>query len=406
MSAVMDIVWNRQQEQAIDRVAAWLSNPDKGSREPFVYRLFGYAGTGKTTLAQYLAGDLGMDALFAAFTGKAADRLAAKGCLTATTIHKLLYCPNSKSAEHLRELEKALDDTMKQMVLEGKTPDEIKKHQTVMKLENDIAAEMSRLKKPSWKLNLDSPLAKAKLLTVDEVSMVDMKMGEDLKSFGVPILVLGDPFQLPPLFGEGYFTKFEPDTLLTDVQRQAKDNPVLQMATMVREGKDLKFGNYGDSKVICKAQVDKDDVMSADQCIVGMNKTRKNYNIRMRQLLGRTEPLPSWVTSWFAFATVQRCRCVTAACGRSATSRRSTRAPSNFTQARWKARPTTSFVPPIPTISTATSRRSIASGKPSVSTTATTSQATRPKVLSGITSTCGTNRLPSVKTLASGSTPA
>jgi hypothetical protein len=38
--------------------------------------------------------------------------------------------------------------------------------------------------------------------------------------------------------------------LLTEVHRQAKDNPILRLATDVREGRGLRLGEYGDSRVI------------------------------------------------------------------------------------------------------------------------------------------------------------
>ena len=41
---------SQQQEDALDRVAEWLK-----TRNQPVFRLFGYAGTGKTTLARYFA---------------------------------------------------------------------------------------------------------------------------------------------------------------------------------------------------------------------------------------------------------------------------------------------------------------------------------------------------------------
>ena len=40
-------------------------------------------------------------------------------------------------------------------------------------------------------------------------------------SFGKPILVLGDPGQLPPIRGEDAFTKAAPDVMLTEIHRQA-----------------------------------------------------------------------------------------------------------------------------------------------------------------------------------------
>ena len=52
-------------------------------------RLFGYAGTGKTTLAKHLAEHVDGRVIFAAYTGKAAHRT--KGCDDAGTLHSLIY---------------------------------------------------------------------------------------------------------------------------------------------------------------------------------------------------------------------------------------------------------------------------------------------------------------------------
>ena len=45
-----------------------------------MFRLFGYAGTGKTTLAKHIAEGVDGKVLFAAFTGKAALVMRSKGC--------------------------------------------------------------------------------------------------------------------------------------------------------------------------------------------------------------------------------------------------------------------------------------------------------------------------------------
>ena len=56
-----------------------------------VFRLFGYAGTGKTTLARHIADEADGEVKFAAFTGKAASVMRGKGCRGASTIHSLIY---------------------------------------------------------------------------------------------------------------------------------------------------------------------------------------------------------------------------------------------------------------------------------------------------------------------------
>src|SRR5262249_56107314 len=74
---------------------------------------------------------------------------------------------------------------------------------------------------PSFELWGEAPASKARLIVIDECSMVDAELARDLMSFGVPLLVLGDPAQLPPIQGGGFFTDAEPDAMLTEVHRQA-----------------------------------------------------------------------------------------------------------------------------------------------------------------------------------------
>ncbi len=233
-----------QQDAALKAVGQWLK-----AGKPQLFRLFGYAGTGKTTLARHFAEHVDGDVLFAAFTGKAAQVLRARGATKARTIHSLIYRPRGEEA--------VADDST------GKT-------------------SMS----PTFKLNRQSPVARAKLIIVDECSMVDEALGRDLMSFGTPILVLGDPAQLPPISGGGYFTEHGPDFLLTEVHRQARDNPIVRLALDVREGRDLAAGDHGTVRVISRADVDQALVLKADQVLVGVNRTRRRYNGRLRELKG------------------------------------------------------------------------------------------------------------------------
>ena len=232
--------WSPEQAQAIDAVGRWLKNG-----EPQVFRLFGYAGVGKTTLARHIAEGARGDTAFAAFTGKAALVMRSKGCAGATTIHALIYRA-SEGAEGA----------------------------------------------PTFTLNADGPASRAGLIVIDECSMVDAELARDLLSFGKPILVLGDPFQLPPVKGAGYFTEHPPDVMLTQIHRQAHDNPIIRLSEVVRSGGELEHGAYGETRVIGRAAVDPAEVLGADQVLVGTNRTRRAYNQRMRDLNGFKEPLP------------------------------------------------------------------------------------------------------------------
>jgi exodeoxyribonuclease-5 len=233
-----------QQDEALKAVSRWL----KEGQRP-VFRLFGYAGTGKTTLARHFAEHIDGQVQFAAFTGKAAQVLRSKGATNARTIHSLIYRPRGEEAVE--------DETT------GKTSIN-----------------------PTFSLNRQSPVAKAALIVVDECSMVDEQLGRDLMSFGSPILVLGDPAQLPPISGGGFFTEHEPDHLLTEIHRQAADNPIIRMALDVREGRELAHGDFGAARVISRGDVDQELVLAADQVLVGTNRTRRRYNQRLRELKG------------------------------------------------------------------------------------------------------------------------
>src|SRR6476619_5656920 len=79
------------EDNDLKSVADWLkAGPGRNGTQQ-VFRLFGYAGTGKTTLAKHIAEDVDGKVAFAAFTGKAALVMRAKGCDGASTIHSLIY---------------------------------------------------------------------------------------------------------------------------------------------------------------------------------------------------------------------------------------------------------------------------------------------------------------------------
>jgi exodeoxyribonuclease-5 len=146
---------------------------------------------------------------------------------------------------------------------------------------------------PNFDLWDEAPASKAELIIIDECSMVDAELGRDLLSFGVPVLVLGDPAQLPPIQGGGFFTEAEPDAMLTEVHRQAQDDPIVRLSMDVRAGEYIETGRYGETNVLRKADLDPQRVLEADQVLVGRNVTRRSYNKRIRERRGFEDDMPS-----------------------------------------------------------------------------------------------------------------
>lgn len=236
-----DLIFSDEQERAIDKVVKWYGAP--GQQE---FYLAGYAGVGKSTIAneaiERIKNKYEISRInTAAYTGKAASVLRKKGVHNAQTIHNLIYV----------------------VVEDEKT--------------GDISFELSDM----------SMAASAELIVLDECSMVDEKIADDLRSFEKKILIMGDPGQLPPINGPGSFTNREPDAFLKEIHRQAADSPILELATMARKGIALP-NNYrkGEVSVQRLTKSTADLIHNPNtQVICGLNKVRWTATQMMRRAL-------------------------------------------------------------------------------------------------------------------------
>jgi exodeoxyribonuclease-5 len=267
-----------EQAAAIEKVRDWYACRGIGI-EPF--RLFGPAGTGKTTLARHVGPALGLrNVVFGTFTGKAARVLRSKG-VPATTIHSAIYALDFRTEKRARLA--AAERELMQMQGETTDPvtagwaDALELAGAISEISEEIETLRAELRRPAFTLNRLSEWAYADLIVLDEVSMVNEKIAHDIESFGVPVLVLGDPAQLPPIEGGGHYTATTPDVLLETVHRQALESPVLALATHVRLG-----GSWADRLV----KVNLAEAMAADQILVWKNATRWSLIRKIREKRG------------------------------------------------------------------------------------------------------------------------
>ena len=251
---------NEQQAQAIEALRKWWYNGNKQ-----VFQISGAAGTGKTTLIRYLINEIKLEhdeVLFTAFVGKATLAMTRNG-LNAKTLHSAIcYCKD----------EPVLDEN-------GNVVTEYNRRVT--------KRVFTRRKKIDPRI---------RLIVVDEGSMVPAKMADWLLKFKVPIIVLGDLNQLPPVIGDSFFLK-EPDVVLTQIMRQSSESPIPYFAQNVLQNgtKCLSPGlQIGDKiNVLSKADITPELLKDYDVIICGTNKTRNNLNTYIRErIYGRTQEYP------------------------------------------------------------------------------------------------------------------
>lgn len=195
---------SKDQKNALDTLMMWFCDKNKS---PFI-TLGGYAGTGKTTLIAEIRKKVYKDnkkinVAFLSYTGKASRVLRSKLVKFEAlydndfvgTIHSLIYSP--------------IEDD-KQEIIGWEKRDAIYYD----------------------------------LLIIDESSMIDANIWDDLLSYEVPIIAVGDHGQLPPINSK--FNLMEkPDLVLEHIHRQAKGNPIIALSIEARIKGMIPAGVYG-----------------------------------------------------------------------------------------------------------------------------------------------------------------
>lgn len=199
----------------------------------------GLAGVGKSTICRTLIQALGIKKLnfaIAAYTGKAANVLRKKG-MAASTIHSLIYVPETDPITN----------------------------QTTWCLASRYQLE---------NMGIDG-------FIIDEASMVSKEIHEDLLSFKMPIIYVGDHGQLEPI-GSKFNLMENPMYRLETVHRNAGE--IAHFAEHLRKGNPAKtFKCEKKVQIIEESHIQDRHLASVDQIICAFNKTRVKLNQRVRE---------------------------------------------------------------------------------------------------------------------------
>ena len=243
-----------EQTNLVKKLTDWYKH---SSRQWFSYS--GAAGTGKTTVIRAFIEELGLQRYIAcAFVGKAVTVLSRQG-LPASTIHSLIY--------HVSWIP-VMDEKGEPVLNKDGNP----KMKVVFSLKNELPGDLQ-------------------LIIVDEATMVNDDLAEDILSFGIKTVFIGDNNQLPPVFGVSS-VMLNPDFWLTKIMRQAENNPIIYLSQRVLKNLPLQYGIYGKSRVIPSVTLD-ETYTRYDAIIAGKNKVRDDINEYIRyNIKGVTNRLP------------------------------------------------------------------------------------------------------------------
>ena len=237
-----------------------------------VYEYGGAAGTGKTYTLYQICKDSGIPMnriLPMAYTGAAACVLRKKGFDNATTLHSGLFHSEEIPNPEYRNL---------------LTKDNINSQFGVPTVPRTIIRFVPKKTLP----NID-------LIVIDEGRMCPKYMKYIIESFGIPVIVTGDPHQLGPIGDDpAYLIDNYPE--LFELMRQDAMSPIIYIAQRILHNEPINTGVYG-NKVLVIEDTDLTDnmILASNLIICGTNATRDYWNNHIREdLLNFHGPLPHY----------------------------------------------------------------------------------------------------------------
>jgi len=218
-SSISELQITAEQKAALLAIFKWLA-----AGEQSVFKLGGYAGTGKSTLMAVVRLILHKKrpewkVAFAAFTGKATQVLNSK-----LKVHDASFKGDRVSTLHSLLYDAIID-------------------------KDGQVAGWRRKDKLEFEL-----------LIIDEASMVTAEIWRDVEQLGLPVLAVGDHGQLPPVNSKFSLLEHQ-DFTLTHIHRQAAESPILRVATLARTTGLIPVERFG-------VGVEKFDSQSSDASIL------------------------------------------------------------------------------------------------------------------------------------------
>ena len=224
------IVLSTGQQNAFDLMKSYLSAKDDSS----IFVLKGYAGTGKTTLLKYFINECCIEkktVTLMASTGRAAAVLKTKSRFNATTVHSLVY--------KFDEVKATSEDAWS---MKGNETGQLYLNFSTCLIQSDDSTDVYIIDEASMISGH----------TNDEINGTKFGSGNLLKDFlevvgNAKVIFVGDPCQLPPvdevsfsaaldtLHLENSYNRKVIEYELYEIQRQAKNSEILEIAKPLRE---------------------------------------------------------------------------------------------------------------------------------------------------------------------------
>lgn len=267
---------NPQQAQAIEDGIHWWNHSK--SPDNNIFSVTGVAGSGKTTTVETLLSSIGIaeSTALIAPTWKAARVLRHRTGRETSSMHSLIYVPK---ADALSELKRALMEEM-----HSKEPSEtaIEALQSEMEELQALGNDLQFVLNPM----VGEKTQNLSAILLDEASMTGEEPATDLRSLGIPLILVYDPFQLPPVKAKFGFEDVVPNVFLTQIMRTGEGSGVAFAAGDIREGRELR--SYGDDfRIVPRGKLNFENyARDFDMIICGTNKVRRRMNDGIRNTLG------------------------------------------------------------------------------------------------------------------------